>query len=43
MGYSLPGDRIHAANERFGLANFRAGITASILFYAEMARINGDH
>jgi acetylornithine deacetylase/succinyl-diaminopimelate desuccinylase-like protein len=38
MGYSLPGDRIHAANERFSLANFRAGIAASILFFAEIAR-----
>ena len=43
MGYSLPGDRIHAANERFSLASFQAGITASILFYAEMARLDGDH
>jgi acetylornithine deacetylase/succinyl-diaminopimelate desuccinylase-like protein len=43
MGYSLPSDRIHATNERFGLANFRAGIAASILFYTEMARIHGDH
>jgi acetylornithine deacetylase/succinyl-diaminopimelate desuccinylase-like protein len=43
MGYSLPSDRIHAANERFGLANFRAGVAASILFYAEMARLDGDH
>jgi acetylornithine deacetylase/succinyl-diaminopimelate desuccinylase-like protein len=39
MGYSLPGDRIHAPDERFGLANFRAGIAASILFLAETARL----
>lgn len=39
MGYSLPGDRIHAPDERFCLANFRAGIAASILFLAEMARL----
>jgi acetylornithine deacetylase/succinyl-diaminopimelate desuccinylase-like protein len=43
MGYSLPGDRIHAANERFSLASFQAGITASILFYAEMARLDGNY
>jgi len=34
---------VRGANERFGLANFRAGIAASILFYEEMARLNGDH
>jgi acetylornithine deacetylase/succinyl-diaminopimelate desuccinylase-like protein len=43
MGYSLPDDRIHAANEQFSLASFRAGITASILFYTEMARLDGHH
>jgi acetylornithine deacetylase/succinyl-diaminopimelate desuccinylase-like protein len=43
MGYSLPSDRIHAANERFSLANFQAGIAASILFYMEMGRLDGDH
>jgi acetylornithine deacetylase/succinyl-diaminopimelate desuccinylase-like protein len=43
MGYSLPGDRIHAANERFSLANFQAGTAASILFYEELARLDGDH
>jgi acetylornithine deacetylase/succinyl-diaminopimelate desuccinylase-like protein len=39
MGYSLPGDRIHAPDERFGLANFRAGIAASVLFLAEVGRL----
>ena len=40
MGFGLPGDRLHAPNERFYLPNFRRGIETSIRFltaYAELA------
>jgi len=32
MGFGLPGDRIHAPNERFHLSNFYRGIETSIWF-----------
>lgn len=41
MGFSLPSDQIHAANERFSLAGFQSGVAASILFLAEMGRLGG--
>ena len=39
MGFGLPGDKIHAPNERFYLANFYRGIQTSIRFLAEY----GEH
>jgi acetylornithine deacetylase/succinyl-diaminopimelate desuccinylase-like protein len=36
MGFGLPGDRIHAPNERFHLSNFYRGIEASIWFLNEV-------
>jgi acetylornithine deacetylase/succinyl-diaminopimelate desuccinylase-like protein len=38
MGFSLPGDRAHAPNERFSLAMFSKGIVTSAAFLEEMAR-----
>jgi len=38
MGFGLPGDRIHAANERFHLPNFYRGIEASIWYLAMAAK-----
>ena len=35
MGFGLPGDKIHAPNERFYLPNFYRGIQTSIRFLAE--------
>jgi acetylornithine deacetylase/succinyl-diaminopimelate desuccinylase-like protein len=32
MGFGLPGDQIHAPNERFYLPNFYRGIETSIHF-----------
>jgi acetylornithine deacetylase/succinyl-diaminopimelate desuccinylase-like protein len=32
MGFGLPGNRIHAPNERFYLPNLHKGITTSISF-----------
>jgi acetylornithine deacetylase/succinyl-diaminopimelate desuccinylase-like protein len=38
MGLSLPGDRMHAPNERFFLPNFLRGIETAIWFLWEAAR-----
>ena len=38
MGFALPGDRMHAPNERFFLPNFLQGIEAAIWFLAEVGR-----
>jgi acetylornithine deacetylase/succinyl-diaminopimelate desuccinylase-like protein len=38
MGFALPGDRMHAPNERFFLPNFLRGIETAIWFLAEVAR-----
>lgn len=37
MGFALPGDRIHAANEKFHLPDFFKGIATSIRFMAALA------
>ena len=37
LGFGLPGDRIHAPNERFYLPNLHNGITTSILFMEGMS------
>lgn len=37
MGFGLPGDRIHAPDEKFHLPNFYKGIAACIRFLAEIA------
>ncbi len=37
MGFALPGDRMHAPNEKFYLPNFFKGITTSIHFLAEVS------
>ena len=37
MGFGLPGDQIHAPNERFYLPNFYRGIETSIHFLLDMA------
>ncbi|MCP5096515.1 MAG: dipeptidase, partial [Chloroflexi bacterium] len=37
MGFGLPGDNIHAPNERFYLPNFYRGIATSIHFFEEYA------
>ncbi|MCP5096958.1 MAG: M20 family dipeptidase, partial [Chloroflexi bacterium] len=39
MGFGLPGDNIHAPNERFYLPNFYRGIATSIHFFEEYARL----
>jgi len=39
MGFALPGDRLHAPNERFLLSNFFRGIETSIHLLAELARL----
>jgi len=38
LGYGLPGDNIHAPNERFALDCFRKGIEASARFLVELAK-----
>ena len=38
MGFALPGDRMHAPNERFFLPNFLRGIETAIWFLAEVGR-----
>jgi acetylornithine deacetylase/succinyl-diaminopimelate desuccinylase-like protein len=38
MGFGLPDDHIHAANERFHLPNFYRGIETSIWYFAMAAR-----
>jgi acetylornithine deacetylase/succinyl-diaminopimelate desuccinylase-like protein len=40
LGLSLPGDRIHAPNERFYLPNFFRGIVTSRRFLERIARAN---
>jgi acetylornithine deacetylase/succinyl-diaminopimelate desuccinylase-like protein len=42
MGFALPGDRIHAPNERFHLPNFHKGIAMSIRFMHALAESH-DH
>jgi acetylornithine deacetylase/succinyl-diaminopimelate desuccinylase-like protein len=42
MGFGLPGDRIHAPNERFYLPNFYRGIQTSIRFLANYADLEGQ-
>ncbi|HTG95533.1 MAG TPA: dipeptidase [Pyrinomonadaceae bacterium] len=39
IGFGLPGDHIHAPNERFHLPNFHNGIATSILFMHKVAAI----
>ena len=39
MGFGLPGDRIHAANEKFQLQNFYRGINTSIWYLQAAAGI----
>ena len=39
MGFALPDDGMHAPNERFSLANFRAAIHSSLAFMEELARV----
>jgi acetylornithine deacetylase/succinyl-diaminopimelate desuccinylase-like protein len=39
MGFALPGDRMHAPNEKFHLPNFFKGIATSIWFLAEIAKM----
>jgi hypothetical protein len=44
MGFGLPDDRIHGANEKFHLPNFHKGIETSIRFLAEIgARQAANH
>lgn len=38
LGYGLPGDNIHAPNERFALDCFRKGIEASARFLVELTK-----
>lgn len=38
MGYGLPGDNLHAPNERFRLDQFRKGIQANIVFWDLIGR-----
>jgi acetylornithine deacetylase/succinyl-diaminopimelate desuccinylase-like protein len=38
MGFGLPDDRIHAANEKFHLPNFYRGIETSIWYLTRAAR-----
>lgn len=38
LGFALPGDRLHAPNERFYLPNFFKGIATGIWFLDELAR-----
>jgi acetylornithine deacetylase/succinyl-diaminopimelate desuccinylase-like protein len=40
MGFALPGDRIHAPNEKFHLPNFFRGIETSIWFMDALARLH---
>jgi acetylornithine deacetylase/succinyl-diaminopimelate desuccinylase-like protein len=40
LGFGLPGDRIHAPNERFSLANFSKGIHTSIWFMTALSKDN---
>jgi acetylornithine deacetylase/succinyl-diaminopimelate desuccinylase-like protein len=43
MGFGLPGDRIHAPNEKFHLPNFYKGISTCIWFLAAAAeKLRGD-
>ena len=42
MGFGLPGDRIHAPNERFYLPNFYQGIATSIHFLAKVAELEEE-
>ena len=37
LGFGLPGDRIHAPNERFHLPNLQKGIATSLLFMERMS------
>jgi acetylornithine deacetylase/succinyl-diaminopimelate desuccinylase-like protein len=41
MGFGLPGDQIHAPNEKFHLPNFYNGIATSIWFLAAIAAQSG--
>lgn len=41
MGFGLPGDRIHAPNERFYLPNFYRGVETGIRFLQEYAALSG--
>jgi acetylornithine deacetylase/succinyl-diaminopimelate desuccinylase-like protein len=40
MGFGLPGDRIHAPNERFYLPNFYRGIETGVRFLQEYAALS---
>jgi acetylornithine deacetylase/succinyl-diaminopimelate desuccinylase-like protein len=42
MGFALPDDRMHAPNEKFHLPNFFKGITTSIWFLAEIAKMRAS-
>ena len=38
MGFGLPDDNLHAANEKFSIANFHRGIETLITFFEELGR-----
>ena len=39
LGYGLPGDNLHAPNERFLLDQFHKGIETNILFWDLVGRL----
>jgi acetylornithine deacetylase/succinyl-diaminopimelate desuccinylase-like protein len=42
MGFALPGDRMHAPNERFELEQFFRGVATCIHFWAEMGNMTDE-